>query len=304
MVDLFTKIMINRTWIQKDMEKKYYFQIAGENYVFNNISVLRAIACENSYVYKPKEDTIIPNILRNTMDKEYGLLNLNIIRYFLNNTSEESSYGRESLSIGNIIYDFNKAIPGYLNLKDDLMTCIKFLFRTKILRKSINDYDEIDTLDRPETLTEESLLYLSPRGKEIWCMLDSDSVYMELCREDYYREVHENTYEALSSYELMKNNQQEEIFIDLYSLLGAFVSQEDELVAYALKKNSVVYYIHSFGKSAVCRQLFNGISKSTTYSGKYYTSLEIQELHHAYMNRISQIERILLEQGELHYDSL
>lgn len=304
MIELFAKIMTNRTWIQKDMEKKYYFQIAGENYVFNNISVLRAIACDNYYIYKPDDNTMIPNILRNTMNKEYGLLNLNIIRYFLNHTPDASSYGRDSLSIGDIIYSFKKALPGYLNLTEDLMICIRYLFLNKILRKSINDYDEVDTLDKPETLTEESQLYLSPRGKEIWRMLDSDSVYMELCREDYYREVHENTYEALSSYELMKNNQQEEIFIDLYSLLDSFVDQENELVAYAVNNTSVVNYIHAFGRTSVCRQLFNGINKSTTYSGKYYTSLEIKELHHSFRSKINKIERILSEQGELHNDNL
>lgn len=295
MIGLFTTIMTNRAWIQKDMEKKYYFQIAGENYVFNNITVLRAIACGNQYVYRSNDNSIIPNLLKNTLDKDYSLLNLNIIRCFIANTSSKSVYGEDSLSIGDIIHDFNAALPGYTNLSEDLITCIKYLFITKVLRKSINDYDEIDTLDNPETLTEQSLLYLSPRGNELWTMLGSDSVYMELCREDYYRDSSNNSYTFLSSYELMKNNQQEEIFIDLYSLLDIFVSDEEKLVTYAIDNHSVVHYVHLFGSTSVCRQLLNGIHKSTSFSGKYYSSARINELQHAYEKRVENIERLLSE---------
>lgn len=99
--------------------------------MFNNVTVLRAIACGQSYIYNGKESKWIPNILYNTADKSFSYLNMCVIFLCLEKYGDSLRCGIDSLKYDEIISAFSKSFPEYFNLIDDLHTSIKYLFEKK-----------------------------------------------------------------------------------------------------------------------------------------------------------------------------
>lgn len=182
---IYTTILGNRLWVQNNKIIAEHFTIISDEYKFNNISVLRALACQENEVYSEKINSHIPNILINDKEYDYTLYILLLIRYFEQHQSDIEFYGMKSINISKIYEDF-KQIGVHHKTENWLFECIALLFEKKILRKSLKDADNTETLDKRDSLSTESRLYLSPLGFAIWKLFSSDSVLLEMYREDIY----------------------------------------------------------------------------------------------------------------------
>lgn len=266
-IEIYKSVLENRIWIQRNMGKTSSFIIDEENYIFNNISVLRAIACGHYYVYAKRAFSIIPNILYNTLDKNYSFPILYIFTMYIHNNNDDYTYGIMSKSYEEIVNCFISVFPDYTDIVSDVEFCIQYLLSEKILCRSINDIDNIKLSNKKNYLKENSLLYLSPKGFEIFNMINSDSVYMELCREDYYRDYSKQETCCLSSFELMQSGEQFRIFLDLLNLLIEISKEEKKYIEYSKNNNTLDIYKRYFGNLIISQNFYRGILRSIEFSG-------------------------------------
>lgn len=262
----YAKVFANRFWVQKNKVKEEYFTVRSPEYSFNNINVIRALACNEEQVYwGDSSETIIPNIFLTTEDNDdNSIICLLVIQYFRKKKRGEV-YGVNSETLKSVIDEWTNIFGSDLVKK--FIVALEFLFERKILRKSIYDTDDIDTLDTKMSLTNESKLYISPRGNEMYEMLGRDSVLLEMLRENVWRDFENRNYSELSSYELMREFKQKVIFQDLLDYLDYLCEVEDDVLSVikVLKKNKD--YKIAFGNAPATQILLAGVRKSLDYSG-------------------------------------
>lgn len=171
---------------------------------------------------------------------------------------------------------------------------MKYLFDCKILRKSINDTDDIESVDCADSLKDSSQLYLSARGYELWKMAGTDSVYMELCREDFYRDYNDKGNCPKCTFDLLTEGRQELIFIDLFNMLLELLHEEKLFLQYSFEHGTLDIYEKKFSRKIIFDQFYKGICKSIDYSGylqydkvkdaQIMVEDELNKLKHAYFN--------------------
>lgn len=268
----YSKVFANRFWIQGNRMKEIFFTIDPQQYNFNNINVIRAIGCGNSAVFTGTETSVIPSIFLTTEHKDYSILCLLVIRYFIkgaggDENNFEITYGENAKKIGTILQCWT-SILGQERTKQ-LYEALVYLFEQKVLRKSIEDIDDIETMDKAESLDSDSKLYISPRGSELMAMLTRDSVYLEMLRECAWRDYtgREDIYSRLPSYVLMVQKKQHIIFADLLEYIDYLREQEESVFFDPNGKINLQEYRDAFGTSMVVMQLLNGVERSLSYSG-------------------------------------
>lgn len=271
-IKIYERVLENRVWIQRNIDKTSSFVIKEDNYIFNNITVLRAIACGNYCLYSSDRSEEVPNILINTPDgRNYSFIFLSLFALFQVEEDIDSdldyAYGKSAFAYAQILELYFKVFAGKKNIEDDVAFAISYAYEKKILRKGIHDTDRVDSVEPLESLKAASDLYISPRGHEILRMIMSDSVYMELCREEYFRDYNNSNNCAESSYELLIKGKQEEIFIDLLEILIELLDLEKEYIDYAARNNRIDIYKHTFGNKVLCDWIYNGIERSIEFSG-------------------------------------
>lgn len=277
MLNAFSKIMNNRTWITKN--QNLHLGDSSEfspNYLFNNITVIRALACNEYKIYYNDDDCLIPNILYSKPDKDYSILCLLILNYFKINQHPDTLFGinSEQLQYKYIVSRIGEIFDkSELISKDDVRTCLDYLYKKKILRKSIYDEDLPPNIRGHEELKDDSILYLSSRGYELIDMFYNDSVLMEMYREDLYRD-YESCHFREPSYILMLKNRQEDIFLDLLNIVAYLISIEAKYINLTKKSNTFILYKDAFGNGSVCYKLLVGIKKSIEYSNKNTNKIE------------------------------
>lgn len=107
--------------------------------------------------------------------------------------------------------------------------------------------------------------YVSSRGEEIWEMFTTDSVLMEMYREDF---VFADGTTRLPSKELMDNGEQTVIFLDLIKMENILCDEEEKMIKIALTNQSYSKYISMFGNKSLTEHMLEGIQRSLEYSGK------------------------------------
>lgn len=251
----YKKIVFNSTWVRKE-RFSYAKDVFDKNkdYLFNNITCIRALACGNNKVFNPREDGdhFIPNILYNTEEEEFGLFILLLMKYFVRQHgiyAYREDAGRDILNICEQIWGRGSAYENFEIAIDYL--CNMKVLEERPIRKGIM----ADGRDRRLRITE--------RGIELWDMLRSDSLLMELCREDCYRSPDSN---MESSYLLLNTERQDLIFEDLLAMVREVCKHENELYQMAVDRGHSEEYISEFGKKRMAFYLLEGISKSITYS--------------------------------------
>ncbi len=261
----YSKVFANRFWVQKNKMKEEHFTINSPEYSFNNINVIRALACNEEQVYWGDAETIIPNIFLTTEDNDdFSIICLLVIQYFRKKRNGEV-YGINAETMQRVINDWN--IIFGCDFAKKFICALEYLFERKILRKSIYDTDDVETLDTKESLSNKSKLYISPRGDELYEMLSRDSVFLEMLRESSWRDFENRNYSELSSYELMKEYNQRDIFFDLLDYIDYLCEVEDDVISVVkvLKKNKD--YRVAFGNNTVTQLLLIGVKNSLDYSG-------------------------------------
>lgn len=258
----YAKVFANRFWVQRNKEIYPEFTVNASEYEFNNITVIRALACNESKVYFNEENNIFPCLFPTTKHKDNSIVSLLLLFLFYKRKEANEYYGIGAKSKKSIMKELESVFPD--TVVKDFEECLFYLFEKRILRKSILDKDDIKTLDKRESLKDESKLYLSSKGEEMWRMLAQDSVLLELFREEVYRNYTDYQFSDQPSFEL----EQEKIFMDLLQYIEYLSYLEDDLRNAVVGKVKKEKYKEMFGEMMIVTHLLGGVECSLRYSGK------------------------------------
>lgn len=262
----YARIFANRLWVQKNKELYANFTINIPDYTFNSITIIRALACNECKVYFNDVNNLLPCPFLNERQRDYTIYCLLLLRTFYKRKAENEYYGVQSQKKIEFIEELKEVFS--LEKVKMFEECILYLFEKKIFRKSIRDKDDYEVLDRKESLKDDSLIYLSSKGEEMWKMFAQDSVLLELFREGVYRDYDKVDFNMQSSFDLIETGRQKEIFLDLLKYIEYLGDKEDDLrnsVTEEIKKNR---YKELFGDDMVVLHLLEGVRCSLRYSGK------------------------------------
>lgn len=256
-------ILSNPVWVTRAARTDPNEEGMRDEYVFNNITVLRAIACGSDLVYMGGEDNLIPNVLYNTPECDNALISLYIIAYFVKRyeySGQPRTVGSKRKDVWRDFEDvFGEQIDGIGEFKSRFEETVSYLLRCGVLGGTDDD------------------MSITSKGMEIYNMLAADSVLMELYREDYYKIYNSSDAEGFkSSFDLMQEDKQEFIFKGLLEMMWHLLEREKNVVKAAKRKGAYNKYVSLFGNESMTGHLLSGVNKSVDYSGKYQVS-EVQE---------------------------
>lgn len=292
----YSKVLSNRFWVQKDHEKLDAFTISANEFTINNITVLRAIGCGNSSVFIGDYNYIIPNFFYTTRNEDYSIQCLLVMNYFKRNlqifAGGTVEYGLDAEELRMVYSKWNYVLNE--ERVKQLRCALQHLFECKILRKSIIDFDDYQTIDSLESLDETSRLYISPRGIELMNMLKRDSILLEMLREAAWRNYNgrEGEYSCKSSYELIQTGHQIDLYIDLLEYVEALLQAEEEFF-FSQHRTNLYEYRNLFGDELVTELLMSGIENSLRLSGIIYNSI-IARKYNQVIERIVECKTVLL----------
>lgn len=262
----YARIFANRLWIQKNKEQYAEFTINIPEYTFNNITIIRALACNESKAYFDEENNLFPCLFLNEDQKDYTIYCLLLLNVFYEKKSKNEYYGENAQEKKELMDELETVFPHEVVKKFE--NCLFYLFEKRILRKSIRDKDDYKTLDTRKSLKDDSFIYLSSKGEEMWKMFSQDSVLLELFREAVYRDYKKNDFNDKSSYELMESGHQREIFLDLLKYIEYLGYREDDLRNSVTENSKRKKYEELFGREMMVSYLLEGVHCSLRYSGK------------------------------------
>lgn len=303
----YTQVLSNRYWVQENSVPEPAFEINIEDYIFNNVTVIKALGCGNrTCVYSHNHanaNAPIPNILYTTKQKSLEIYSLLIISYFLVHLPEENIlYGRNH---DYIIYEellsdikqiFGEAGEEYKNFT----MCISYLYRIKVLRKSIVEAEKLEDLlegsiQKSDKLKPNSMLYLSTRGRELWKMFSDSSVLLEMYREDVYRDYREDYSEDPGWILIDRNKKYSDVILDLMKYIEYIYSQEMTLYHAASSKKTenkffTDFYSDESDDFLMAQHLISGLVNSVQAAPSLKDN--------------SQLKRRLLEQRKRYHEQL
>lgn len=287
----YARVFANRFWVQRNKPKKDHFAVYASDYSFNNINVIRSLACDEESVYWGDKHDIIPSFFYTTKQEDYSICCLLIMRYFRSKKGN-NDYGINASYLEDVLIEWKEVLGEKLLQRFDV--ALKFLYEKKILRKSIKDFEDQDE----SILTKNNRLYISPRGNELFDMLNRDSVLLEMLRENIWRDYENREYSLKTSYELMQINKQNEIFGDLLEYLDYLCDKEDDILTFVEFDDRMERYIEIFEKGLVVDWLLKGVKRSMDYSG-YTQDLELLKKYNTLQNKIERIQ-VNRGMGEIH----
>ena len=288
MINAYKRILFNVTWIKNGNFRFSSGNAAQKGWSFNNITCIRALACGNRKLYRnmimeeraDSLDCLIPNLLYNTEEQNYGVLILYTMKYFLRVFEPEMGYGDSYILLKNYRNLFFEIFGS--DGEEKYKEVINYLYRCEILRKSIADDNNIqDSFGESkfkEKIGWESKVYITSRGRKLWDMLRDDSLLLELCREDIYRTFDKLDNRAMSSYDLMINGEQNILFKDLLFIISQVFDEEVLYLEKVCEKNKKELFREAFGKSPLALTLLSGVNKSIRYSGSNELMDEAEKL--------------------------
>lgn len=244
--------------------KEDKFSIIPTDYSFNNISVIRALGCNEESMYWNEENSVIPNIFYTTSEEDLSVQSILLLKYFEKKRNNEY-YGINSETI----FDIKRELSFVFSTDDvaKFYRCIELLFECKVLRKSIYDIDDLKNLDKKESLSDDSMLYISPRGTELYEMFKRDSVLLEMLREDVWRDYSGWNYIGKTSNELMQERKEKELYMDLLEYIDYLAEKESDIFDEIRFRYKEKEYWNLFGKKTAVGLLLCGVEKSLIYTG-------------------------------------
>lgn len=255
-------ILSNPVWVTREARTDPNVGGIRDEYIFNNITVLRAIACGYDLVYMGSEDNLIPNVFYNTPENDNALLSLYIMAYFVKRHEYSGKPGAVGSRRKDVWRDFEDVFGGQIDglgeFNRRFEETISYLLRCGVLSGTDED------------------MSISSKGMEIWNMLAADSVLMELYREDYFKPYDSSDEDGFkSSLNLMQEDKQESIFKELLKMLCHFLEREEAVVNAAKRRGAYNKYVSLFGDVSMTGHLLSGVNKSVDYSGKW----QVSEVH-------------------------
>ena len=258
----YKKVLTNMVWLIRGDRVKDFFDMPKPDSLFNNISVIRSIACGNNAVYRGEKSGVLPNIFLNDEFQDNSLISLLVLYYIIEN--------------GKIIKR-KRLVETFDNIFAD--ECIQ-----NRLSRVIEHFLLYDILEETHKIKKDNTyLAITPRGKEIFDMFETDSVLLEAYREDYFFEEEDANCNFKSSYALMLSVGQAEIFFQLFGFIRVLFQEEKKLYIQAKENGKLEEYYTCFGKEMQVKRLLGGVIKSIEYSGHrgvWGIESEIEELEH------------------------
>lgn len=273
-LEAYKRILLNRTWVKEGKFRYKPSAKKGDGLLFDNITCIRALACGNAKVFRQSGkqsgdlciNKLIPNLLYNDKEKDYGLLILYTMKYYLRKYSKEMEWGEAYILLEEYIRDFSTVFG---DKKEDFLVVTDYMFDTEILRRSMHDMEKAEGEVYNERFGAENKLYITSRGSKLWDMLKADSVLLELCREDMYQFPEPNEDSMRSSYELMMAGKQAVLFMELLKLIKHLFDEEFGYYCDCCRNGKKELYRNLFGKRPMTYRLLEGVTQSIRYSGFY-----------------------------------
>ena len=136
-------ILSNPVWVTRAARTDPNEEGMRDEYVFNNITVLRAIACGSDLVYMGGEDNLIPNVLYNTPECDNALISLYIIAYFVKRyeySGQPRTVGSKRKDVWRDFEDvFGEQIDGIGEFKSRFEETVSYLLRCGVLGGTDDD---------------------------------------------------------------------------------------------------------------------------------------------------------------------
>ena len=265
---LFSKMLTNKRYIGKyETENKGAFEFDSSNYLFKSDDVMYAFAYGEDDIYY-SDNSIFANILYNHEEQceNSDLISLYIIRYYYNN-QYNNFYGDRTVPVKIILDNFDNIFSRYTDCINDKYKCfsekafniIKPLYKSGVLLKSVHDieFDEDFWDDNSRTCDKDSLLYLSPRGTQLYEMLNKNTLYFNIIRDDIDTELEFNDTLSRDLSEIQKLQYYLNYIKVLFQKEKAYISAANR---------SLKTYIKAFGNELIISILLEGFVETiTTY---------------------------------------
>lgn len=271
---MFGKIITNHRWFglhEAEYENDGKFIINLKSYVNTAEAVFRALAYGEENVYIDGSDNIFTNILYCHDDEFKGceLLCLYIIKYFsvARQENDEFLYGRKyevcSEVVNNIMSIYEKSEKTFRhNLEQKLNHILKFLYQSRVLLRSIKDYEDAhEAIAQSERVYKDNFgVYLSLRGDRLFKMLSENTLLFELYRDDIDTDIEGNN-------RITIDMSQTERFIYMIKYVEKLFEIEKD---YIVKADGMLNrYTQLFGNHFIITPLLEGIGRNiTAYYGK------------------------------------
>lgn len=250
----YKKILTNKVWLLRGERRKDFLNLSKTDYLFNNISVVRSISCGNNAVYRGMKSVVLPNVLLNDEFYDDSIIGLLVLSYFI----RKGKIVKKSRLSDVFFWIFNND----LKIQSSLNRIVGHFIETEILEETYYDKEPIEG---------NKYLVITPRGREIWNMFTSDSVLLEMYREDYYFSEQDNKCDFMSSFSLMETVGQYEIFTQLFHYISILLVSEKELHKIARDNEKMSEYYSCFGSKIQSKRLLEGVIKSIEYSGNMHS---------------------------------
>lgn len=244
----YKKILTNQVWLLNNDRKHDFLSMSNTDSLFNNISVIRSIGCGNNGVYRGIKCNVLPNVLLNDEFHDDSVMSLLILGYFVR---------KGKIIEQEKIRDINKNIfCDSQGINDSINRVITYYYKHGIL-ETFND----DGIEK---------IVVTPRGSEIWNMFVTDSVLLEMYREDYYFDSESDKSNYTSSFSMMGTVGQVEIFFQLFMFIEVLLREEKKIHQMVRENNMLEEYYSCFGRKLMTKRLLEGVIKSVQYSGNMY----------------------------------
>ncbi len=254
----YRKVLSNKLWLLRGERGRDFIQMSVTDHLFNNISVIRSLACGNNAVYRNEKSKILPNILLNNEFYDDSMESLLILKYIIVN--KEVAAEKINQIFQSVFSDFPE-----MNVK--AVRVVKHLLECEVIAEKF--YCTKNGVKRT--------LKLLPKGQEIFEMLAADSVLIELYKEDHYYSDEYNTENEIpfnysSSFDLMNdaNIGQKGLFIQIFHYIKMLLTREKEIHKKAFRCNQLDLYYDCFKRRLISSYLLEGALRSVEYSGNMY----------------------------------
>lgn len=250
----YKKVLTNKVWLLRGERRKDFLNMSKTDYLFNNISVLRSVACGNNAVYRGMKSVVVPNVMLNDEFHDDSMICLLLMNFMMR---------EQMIVIKRRLFDAFQWIFGEkLWIMESLNRTVEYFLNIGVLE---------ETYYEKKTTSQNKYLSITPRGKEIWNLFKADSVILEMYKEDYYFSEEEQGYDFSSSFYLMNTVGQYEVFIQLFHYINILLKKEKKLHGIANENGKLEEYYSCFGKKIQAKRLMEGVIKSIEYSGNMYT---------------------------------
>ncbi|MDE5803320.1 MAG: hypothetical protein K2I22_10430 [Lachnospiraceae bacterium] len=260
---IYNDILSNPVWVTRDALTDPSVALGKDEYVLNNITVERSIACGADLVYMGGTDGYIPSIFDSRVEEnekgasDNALMTLYIMAYNIRLLDIQGRDENKPVKLRDMQRDFRDIFGDTFGERDDIY---------KLLNDAVHHLVACGVLEMKDN--GESIKFAS-KGVELWKLMARDSVVLEMYREDMYMVFDKGNPDAFkSSYELMRENKQALIFEYLINILRDLFKREEKIINRAKSAWAFDNYESLFGKVSMTGHLLEGVGASMDFSGK------------------------------------